>query len=146
MLSPFVRCMLLRVVGSCCAKFETAVKLLASCKRTQQLPTMLGVVGQQFCVRFHGAKSLYLSFLVDTVLLNSFVSAFLQFNLSICPRIKLYPFLPVGHIMYKFIDQSNTEWISIHWVLAETHKGLKTPYEFLVWGNKSCILILLIQS
>ena len=76
-LSPFVRCMLLRVVGSCCAKFETAVKLLASCKRTQQLSTMLGVVGQQFCVRFHGAKSLYfISFLVNTVLLNSFVSAF----------------------------------------------------------------------
>ena len=69
--------MLLRVVGSCCAKFETAVKLLASCERTQQLPTMLGVVGQQFCVRFHGAKSLYFkSFLVNRVLLNSFVSAF----------------------------------------------------------------------
>ena len=69
-LSPFVRCILLRVVESVCAKFETAVKLLASCKRTQQLPTMLEVVGQQFSVRFHGAKSLYfISFLVNTVLL-----------------------------------------------------------------------------
>ena len=31
------------------------VKLLATCKRTQQLPTMLGVVRPQCCVRWHGA-------------------------------------------------------------------------------------------
>ena len=31
------------------------VKLLASCKRMQQLPSMLGVVGQQCFVRLHGA-------------------------------------------------------------------------------------------
>ena len=31
------------------------VKLLAKYKRTQQLPTMLGVVGQQRFVRLHGA-------------------------------------------------------------------------------------------
>ena len=30
----------------------------ATCKRAQQLPTMLGVVSQQCCVRLHGAKSL----------------------------------------------------------------------------------------
>ena len=30
-------------------------KLLAKCKRTQQLPTFLGVVSQQCCVRLHGA-------------------------------------------------------------------------------------------
>ena len=40
--------MLLRLVGSCCAKFETG-QLLATCKRTQHAPnivgpTMLGVV------------------------------------------------------------------------------------------------------
>ena len=29
-----------------------------TCKRTQQLPTTLGLVGQQFCTRLHGAKSL----------------------------------------------------------------------------------------
>ena len=31
------------------------VKLLATCKRTQQLPTLMGVVRQQCCVRWHGA-------------------------------------------------------------------------------------------
>ena len=31
------------------------VKLLA-CKRTQQFPKVLGVVGQQCCVGFHGAS------------------------------------------------------------------------------------------
>ena len=30
----------------------------ATCKRAQQLPTMLGVVSQQCCVHLHGAKSL----------------------------------------------------------------------------------------
>ena len=30
----------------------------ATCKWAQQLPTMLGVVSQQYCVRLHGAKSL----------------------------------------------------------------------------------------
>ena len=29
-----------------------------TCKRTQQLPTTLGLVGQQCCTRLHGAKSL----------------------------------------------------------------------------------------
>ena len=33
-------------------------KFKATCKRAQQLPTMLGVVGQQCCVRLHGAKRL----------------------------------------------------------------------------------------
>ena len=28
------------------------------CKQAQQLPTMLGVVSQQCCIRLHGAKSL----------------------------------------------------------------------------------------
>ena len=37
-LCPFAA--LLHVVGSCCAKFEL-IKLLVTCKRTQQLPTML---------------------------------------------------------------------------------------------------------
>ena len=32
------------------------VKLLAKCKRAQQLPTFLGVVGQQCCVRLQGAS------------------------------------------------------------------------------------------
>ena len=42
------RCMLLRVVGSCCAKFESSqIFSYYTCKRTQQLPTILGVVGQQ---------------------------------------------------------------------------------------------------
>ena len=31
------------------------VKLLATCKRTQQLPTLMAVVRQQCCVRWHGA-------------------------------------------------------------------------------------------
>ena len=30
----------------------------ATCKRTQQLPIMLRVIGHQCCVRLHGAKSL----------------------------------------------------------------------------------------
>ena len=37
------------------------VKLLASCKRMQQLPSMLGVVGQQCFVRLHGALDIKLS-------------------------------------------------------------------------------------
>ena len=45
MLRPFA---LLRVVGSFCATIETSQTLLAMCKRTQQLPTMVSV-------RFHGA-------------------------------------------------------------------------------------------
>ena len=53
-----VRCYLLRPfahpVACCCAKFETGQNL-ASCKRMQQLPSMLGVVGQQSFVRLHGA-------------------------------------------------------------------------------------------
>ena len=57
MLRPFVHpvacCwMLLRVV----AQSLKPVKLLATYKRTQQLPTMLGVVGQQCCIRLLGAK------------------------------------------------------------------------------------------
>ena len=56
MLRPFVHpvacCyILLRVV----AQSLKPVKLLATYKRTQQLPTMLGVVGQQCCIRFHKA-------------------------------------------------------------------------------------------
>ena len=43
--------MLLRVV----AQSLKPVKLLATYKRTQQLPTMLGVVGQQCCIRLHRA-------------------------------------------------------------------------------------------
>ena len=35
-----------------------ATNVKATCKRAQQLPTMLGVVSQQCCVRLHGAKSL----------------------------------------------------------------------------------------
>ena len=38
-----------RVTGTC---YE------ATCKRTQQLPIMLRVIGHQWCVRLHGAKSL----------------------------------------------------------------------------------------
>ena len=39
---------LLRVVGSCCAKFESSqIFSYYTCKRTQQLPTMLRVAGQQ---------------------------------------------------------------------------------------------------
>ena len=45
------RRMLLRVV----AQSLKPVKLLATCKRTQQLPVMLGVAGQQFCVRWYPA-------------------------------------------------------------------------------------------
>ena len=37
------------------------VKLLASCKRMQQLPSMLGVVGQQCFVRLLGALDIKLS-------------------------------------------------------------------------------------
>ena len=57
MLRPFVhpvacRWMLLRVV----AQSLKPVKLLATYKRTQQLPmTMLGVVGQLCCIRLHTA-------------------------------------------------------------------------------------------
>ena len=103
-LSPFVRCMLLRVVGSCCAKFETAVKLLASCKRTQQLPTMLGVVGQQFCVRFHGAKSLYFqSFLVNTVLVT-----------HLCLRSLIQPFHLSKNQALSFFT-CRLHHVEIHW-------------------------------
>ena len=49
MLRPFAH-----PVACCCAKFETGQNL-ASCKRMQQLPSMLGVVGQQSFVRLHGA-------------------------------------------------------------------------------------------
>ena len=49
---PF--CVLLRVV----AQSLNPVKPLATCKRTQKLPTMSGVVGQQFCVRLHEALHL----------------------------------------------------------------------------------------
>ena len=53
MLRPFARpvacCVLLGVV----TPSLKPVKLLAMCKRTQQLPAMLGVVGQQYCVRLH---------------------------------------------------------------------------------------------
>ena len=45
--------MLLRVVGSCCANFETGQTF--GYERTQKLPTMLGVVGQQCCVCWHRA-------------------------------------------------------------------------------------------
>ena len=38
------------------------VKLLAKCKRTQQFPTMLGVVCQQCCVRLRGALAIRLSY------------------------------------------------------------------------------------
>ena len=41
----------LQTVGSL-SKYKSK----ATCKRAQQLPTMLGVVGQQCCVRLHGAK------------------------------------------------------------------------------------------
>ena len=34
------------------------LKEKATCKRAQQLPTMLGVVSEQYCVRLHGAKGL----------------------------------------------------------------------------------------
>ena len=44
-------CMLLRVV----AQSLKLVKLLATHKLTQQLQTMLGVVGQQCCIRLHTA-------------------------------------------------------------------------------------------
>ena len=47
---PFC-CVLLGVV----AQILKPVKLLATSKRTQKLPTMLGVVGQQCCVCLHGA-------------------------------------------------------------------------------------------
>ena len=56
MLPPFVHpptcCgMLLSVV----AQILKPVKLLATHRRTQQLPTMLGVVCQQCCTRLHTA-------------------------------------------------------------------------------------------
>ena len=35
-----------------------ATNVKATCKRAQQLPTTLGVVGQQCCVRLHEGKSL----------------------------------------------------------------------------------------
>ena len=59
MLRPFVStpcCMLLRVAGRCCAKFETG-QTLATYKREQQLPTlMLGVVASVCTLDtvFHG--------------------------------------------------------------------------------------------
>ena len=49
-------CMLLGVV----APSLKPVKLLAKCKRTQQFPTMLGVVCQQCCVRLLGASAIRL--------------------------------------------------------------------------------------
>ena len=49
-------CMLLEVV----ALSLKPVKLLAKCKRTQQFPTMLGVVCQQCCVRLRGASAIRL--------------------------------------------------------------------------------------
>ena len=48
--------MLFRVIRSCCTKFGISQTLSCdACKRKQQLPVMLGVVGQQCCVRLHGA-------------------------------------------------------------------------------------------
>ena len=56
MLVPFAHpvschCLLLGVV----AQSLKPAKLLGMCKRTQELPTMLGVVSQKCCVRFHAA-------------------------------------------------------------------------------------------
>ena len=50
-------CMLLGVV----ALSLKPVKLLAKCKRTQRLPTVLGVVCQQCCVRLRWALAIRLS-------------------------------------------------------------------------------------
>ena len=44
-------CMLLRVVGRSCAKFETGRTL----SYVQADAALLGVVGKQCCVRLHGA-------------------------------------------------------------------------------------------
>ena len=53
-----VRCYMMRSfahpVACYCAKFETGQNLTL-CKRMQQLPSVLGVVGQQCFVRLHGA-------------------------------------------------------------------------------------------
>ena len=49
---PTPCCMLLDVV----AQTLKPVKLLATYKRAQQLPTMLGVVGQKCCICLHGAS------------------------------------------------------------------------------------------
>ena len=56
MLRPFAH-----PVACCCAEFETS-QLFATCKQMQQLPKMLGVLGQKCFVRLHGT-------------LNSFESA-----------------------------------------------------------------------
>ena len=56
MLLPFAHpvafgCVLLGIV----AQSLKPVKLLATCKRTQQILKLLGVVRQQSCIRLHGA-------------------------------------------------------------------------------------------
>ena len=58
MLRPFAHplthcCILLRVVGSCCVKFEPG-QTLATCKRMQQLPTLelLRPFARSFRIRF----------------------------------------------------------------------------------------------
>ena len=48
----------LRIVGSCCAKFETYKKKLATCKLTQQLPTVLSILMVQQLLLCPLARSL----------------------------------------------------------------------------------------
>ena len=48
----------LRTPPSRSAGKTVVLAVKATCKRVQQLPTMLGVVSQQCCVRLHRAKSL----------------------------------------------------------------------------------------
>ena len=54
-------CVLLHTLLHVVAQTLKWVKLLALCKRMQQLPSMLGVVGQQCFVRLHGALDIKLS-------------------------------------------------------------------------------------
>jgi len=57
----YVFCLCAHPVACCCVLLGAVelslkpVKLLATCKWTEQLPTMLGDAGQQCCVCLHGA-------------------------------------------------------------------------------------------
>ena len=59
----------------------------ATCKRGQQLPTMLGVVSQQCCVRLHGAKSLTGFNFAQHVTSNNVGSCWSTISVaSVCPQ------------------------------------------------------------
>ena len=84
MLSPFAH-----PFACCWAKFETGQTF-----SHVQLPTMLGVVGQQFCIRLHGA-------LVTVILIifSRINFSLLIIYINFCP---IYPGLYVGRKTFCF--------------------------------------------